>query len=215
MIRVLSIFILFLNISYSTEIPDSDLLKVTEKRCLKEIIKHPLTFKAYPDLLNSEVQSIESFKVLKDMESFCRCRVQGREQEVLKYYKDRIAWSFRDKDEELGKEDQCALSKFNDTSLKLFYHIVVSTRFKNQLQNSLEERRLRGVRRFVSGRSIASQEDCVSTKILKKCTRVKSLQTTYQCIRNTTSSLELIEIMNKCPSLVPFDKEINFSEQLI
>ena len=209
------IFFVLLNILYSSEIPDSELLKNSEKRCLREIIKHPLTFKAYPDLLNSEVQSLESFKVLQDMESFCRCRVQGREQEVLKYYKDQIAWSFRDKKDELGKEDQCALSKFNDTSLKLFYHIVVSTRFKYQLQNSLEARRIKGLRRFVSGRSIASQEDCVSSEILKKCTRVKSLQTTYQCIRNATDSLEIVKFVNKCPGLVPFDKEINFSEQLI
>lgn len=177
-------------------------VNIDQEQCLFEILRSPITKQRYPDLLVDNFDS-KSYSMLKEMDSFCACSVTKRKKEITQKKLDKMSWRFRDKKEGLGKEDQCAIASFSDETLDLYYHVVVSNRFRRELEEKLNDRLTKGMRILASHLSVQGQMICVESKILKQCTRIKSLRSTYQCIQETTNDPILMDkISHECPNLI-------------
>ncbi|MBK25348.1 MAG: hypothetical protein CME70_15240 [Halobacteriovorax sp.] len=173
-----------------------------QEQCLFEILHSPITKLRYPNILSDSIDG-KSFAMLKEMDSFCACSVQKRKDELTQKKTDKMSWRFRDKKEGLGKEDQCALAKFSDETMDLYYHVVVSNRFRRDLEETINNRMAQGMRIIASDLSVQGQTTCMESKILKRCTRIKSLRSTYQCIEETTNDPRLMDkISLECPNLI-------------
>ena len=177
-------------------------IDIDQEQCLFEILRSPITSHRYPDLLADSFND-KHYRMLKEMESFCSCSIIKRRNEIQQKKHDKMSWRFRDKKEGLGKEDQCAIANFSDETLDLYYHVVVSNRFRRELEEKLNTRLTKGMRILASDLSVQGQMICVESKILKQCTRIKSLRSTYQCILETTSDPQIMDnISSDCPNLI-------------
>lgn len=192
----------FSSLSFAKDKTSDFHVNIDEEQCLFEILRSPITKHRYPNLL-AESFNDKNYFILKELDSFCSCSVNKRKSEITQKKIDKMSWRFRDKKEGLEKEDQCAISKFSDETLDLYYHVVVANRFKRELEEKLNKRLTKGMRILASDLSIQGQMICVESKILKRCTRIKSLRSTYQCIQETTSDPILMdELSVKCPNLI-------------
>lgn len=187
---------------FAKDKPHDYQIDLDREQCLFEILRSPITKLRYPDLLADSFNE-KHYSMLKEMDAFCGCSVQKRSDEIAQRKNDKMSWRFRDKKDGLGKEDQCALAKFSDETMDLFYHVVVSNRFRRYLEENLNERMTQGIRMVASDLSVQSQTICLESKILKRCTRIKSLRSTYQCIQETTNDPSLMDqLSGACPNLI-------------
>lgn len=177
-------------------------INIDKEQCLFEILRSPITNYRYPDLLKDTFDS-GSYKMLKEMDAFCGCSVKSRREEIVLKKTDRMKWRFRDKKEGLGKEDQCAIANFSDETMDLYFHVIVASRFKRDLEEKLEKRLTQGMRLVASDLSVRDQNVCMESQILRRCTRIKSLRSTFQCIQETTSDPHTMDLIStECPNLI-------------
>ncbi|MBT3586200.1 MAG: hypothetical protein HN509_14935 [Halobacteriovoraceae bacterium] len=183
-----------------------DLEKVS---CIKEILLHPYTKGQYPGLLSE--QKIEShYTMLKEIDQFCNCSISKRQVELKLKKRRPIEWHFLDRKKRLGMEDQCAMAKFGDKAMELYYAIIVSTRIRGGLENRLVKRQPTSIRFFASSKSYSERINCLQSKILRRCTRIKSLRNTYQCIEEITASGDKLQkLEDDCPPLIEKENQGN------
>lgn len=177
-------------------------VNIDQEQCLFEILRSPITKHRYPDLLADNFDH-SNYKMLLEMDKFCACSIEKRKDELIQKKTDKMSWRFRDKKEGLSKEDQCAMAEFSDKTLNLFFEVVVASRFRKNIEEALSSRITKGMRIIASDLSVQDQMFCIESNILKKCTRIKSLRSTYECIEDTTSDpIKMDQLSSRCPSLI-------------
>jgi len=190
---------------FSTEILSKDLFNFPEtnprvEKCIEGIITNRMIAKEYPELLTNQKDE-NGYEFLIQTDKFCSCKVEGLKSEYELKKNNEIAWSFRDRTVSLGIMDQCALKYFSQSNLNLIYDIMISTKMRRSLEGKLNGRMIAGVRHFASTSSIQNRNLCLQAKIMRKCTKIKSLRSTYTCIKDVTSSgAQMLDIERNCPS---------------
>lgn len=177
-------------------------IDIDKEQCLFEVLRSPITKYRYPKLLTQNFAN-ESYNMLTELNDFCSCSVKTRKAEILQRKVDKMSWRFRDKKQGLAKEDQCAITIFSDETMQLYYQVIVASRFMSELEDKLKNRIGTASRALASNYSFQTQMNCTQEKILRKCTRIKSLRSTYQCIQETVSDPSKMDnILIKCPNLI-------------
>lgn len=99
--------------------------------------------------------------------------------------------------------DQCAIENLSERQIIYFYTITTSTELYDFLINKLENLYPGDVKTVATEHSLYLRKSCLHQKILSKCTKIKSLGPTYQCLNRTLNSPdERQEMLSTCPSLV-------------
>lgn len=177
-------------------------VNIDQEQCLFEILRSPITKHRYPNLLHENFDR-KTYSILTEMDKFCSCSVKSRSLELKQKKSDKMSWRFRDKKEGLSKEDQCAITELGDKSMSLIYEVIVASRFRRNIEEALDSRMTKGMRIIASDLSIQDQMLCIESKILKTCTRIKSLRSTYECIEETTSDPNKLDTLSSsCPRLI-------------
>ena len=198
-----SLITFFLLFSYG--VSSKDLFHFPEinpeiEKCIEGIITDRMIAKKFPELLTNR-KNPEGYNFLIQTDKYCKCQVDRLKSEYELKKKNNIAWSFRDRSISLGIMDQCALKYFSKNNLNLIYNIIISTKMRRSLEGKLNGRMLAGVRHFASTSSIQNRNLCLQAKIMKKCTKIKSLRSTYTCIQEvTTSGPQMLDFERDCPN---------------
>ncbi|MCO4793999.1 MAG: hypothetical protein KC493_09815 [Bacteriovoracaceae bacterium] len=197
---LITFFLIFSSGVYSKDLfnfPNSD---PDVEKCIQTIVLNPMVQRKYPELLTDQKNDV-GYKFLTQTDDFCSCKTKRLKSEIRLKKTNNIAWSFRDRSISLGVMDQCAIKHFSRYNLNLIYDIMVSTKMRRSLEGKLNGRMVAGVRHFASTKSIQTRNLCLQAKILRKCTKIRSLRSTYNCIKEVTSSgNQMSSIERNCPS---------------
>ncbi len=189
----------------STGVFSKDLFNFPEshpeiEKCIEDIITNRMVIKEYPELLSNQKDD-NGYELLIQTDKYCSCQVDRLKSEYDLKKNNEIAWSFRDKSVGLGIMDQCALKHFSQSNLNLMYDIMISTKIRRSLEGKLNGRMVAGIRHFASTSSIQNRNLCLQAKIMQKCTKIKSLRSTYTCIQEvTTSGAQMLDFEKNCPT---------------
>jgi hypothetical protein len=155
------------------------------------------------------------FSFLKEIDRFCSCQSKHFKIEELEKKSDYFKWSFKDKKLALEKEDQCMAENFSPHAIHTFYTISLSTRLRKYVNLRIKDRLPTSTHFLAEETSVMEKLSCIEEKIIKKCSKVKSLRTTYKCIESMTNRhSNFNEIENECPRFQQ-DYRIADSKQLI
>ncbi|TNE96427.1 MAG: hypothetical protein EP326_13370 [Deltaproteobacteria bacterium] len=170
------------------------------EKCIEDIITSRMVIKEYPELLSNQKDD-NGYELLLQTDKYCSCQVTRLQGEYELKKNNEIAWSFRDKSIGLGIMDQCALKHYSQSNLNLMYDIMISTKIRRSLEGKLNGRMVAGIRHFASTSSIQNTNLCLQAKIMQKCTKIKSLRSTYTCIQEVTSSgTQMLDFEKNCPT---------------
>jgi hypothetical protein len=197
---LITFFLLFSNGVFSKDLFNFPEINPEVEKCIERIITNRMIAKEFPELLTNQ-KDPEGYGFLVQTDKYCSCQVDRLKSEYELKKNNNIAWSFRDRSVSLGIMDQCAIKHFSQNNLKLIYDIMISTKMRRSLEGKLNGRMVAGVRYFASTRSIQNRNLCLQAKIMKKCTKIKSLRSTYTCIQEVTSSgPQMLDFERGCPN---------------
>ncbi|WP_127714316.1 hypothetical protein [Halobacteriovorax sp. HLS] len=172
-------------------------------------MEHNYTKANYPNLLTNTKHPLY-YSFLKEIDKFCFCQSSHQRKDQLEKKQDFFNWSFKDKKIAFEKEDQCMAENFSSHAIHTFYVISIDTRIKHHLSLRLKHRLPSSSHFIASEESIQEKLSCLEEKIIKRCSKVKSLRTTYKCIENITNLHKSFkEIEAQCPE---FQQEFNIAE---
>jgi hypothetical protein len=189
-----------------------DLLNIHEsnplvEKCLQEILSSQLIKHKYPDLLTNQ-HNPSGYQFLKEVDQYCSCHAKNLSFEEDLKKKDYIAFEFRDKSKSHEVMDQCSLNSFSKYNLGVFFEMIVSTRVRHTIENKLEGRMIAGIKHFASEGSVRNRLFCLETKILKRCTKIQSIHSTFKCVGHIISNSNRMDKIGKsCPNFKPLDHQ--------
>src|SRR5690606_14544850 len=79
------------------------------------------------------------------------------------------------------------------------HYEIALTRLSHEIVQRLETRYTRGIRNLASVGSYNQKMSCLHQSILNRCSRSKSLQMSYQCILEITTSRHFNRYEANCP----------------
>ncbi|OUR96614.1 hypothetical protein A9Q84_09725 [Halobacteriovorax marinus] len=155
------------------------------------------------------------FEFLGEVDKFCSCQAKHLKKDEIEKRRDYFKWSFKDKKIQFAKEDQCIIENFSPHAIHTFYTISLDTRLRKHLNLRIHHRFPNSTHFLASEQSVVVKLNCLEEKILKKCSKVKSLRSTYNCIQSMTDrQIQFDKIERQCPSFQN-DMEYIPTEQLI
>jgi hypothetical protein len=202
-------------ISLTTYLGAKELLNVQESnphvdKCLQEILSSDLIKHKFPDLITNPHDS-SGYSFLQEVDQYCICHAKNLNFEHELKKRDLIGFEFRDKSKGHEVMDQCSLNNFSKYNLGVFFEMIVSTRVRFTIENKLEGRMIAGVKNFASEGSVRNRLLCLETKILKQCTKIQSIHSTFKCVSQFLSNSSRMDIIGKsCPTFKTFGQEEDF-----
>tara|TARA_R110002072_G_scaffold64203_6_gene159791 strand:+ start:1248 stop:1928 length:681 start_codon:yes stop_codon:yes gene_type:complete len=193
------IFAYFLVISILNQISYAKVLKISqffnknEEKCISKVLYNPWRNYFYPGLFDDLTFSDNEKELMDETVSFCECRSEADVQIQQLKENNPIAYSFRDKARDFEIDDRCAVNSFSKKPLEYFYMLNVGTILKSMTKVRIESSLVQGIENFRNKREIASEVNCVESKIIKQCTKVKSLKISYDCIVENTSDPMILD----------------------
>lgn len=155
------------------------------------------------------------YEFLSEVDKFCSCQAKHLKVEAIEKKRDYFSWSFKDKKIQFSNEDQCIVENFSPHAIHTFYAISLDTRLRKHLNLRIHHRFPASTHFLANEQSVVVKFNCLEEKILKKCSKVKSLRSTYNCIQSMTDKQgKFEEIERECPGLHN-DMDYIPSEQLI
>jgi len=140
------------------------------------------------------------YEFLVEIEQFCQCKGKLQKSENIEKRHDYFNWSFKDKRVAYEKEDQCILKNFSDHAIHTIYTISLDTKIRKHLSLRLKHRLPSSTHHLATEDSKLQRFSCIEEKILKRCSKIKSLRTTYNCIQTATDSFkEFEDYERQCP----------------
>ena len=177
------------------------------EKCLQEILTSELIKDRFPNLLTNHYEN-SGYNFLVESDKYCACQAKNMEFEYDLKKKDLFAYKFRDRSPGHAIMDQCSLKHFSKYNLGLYFEMMVSTRIRNNLENKLQGRMIAGVKHFASQGSVRNRLLCLETKILKTCTKIQSILTTYKCVQSHLSNSKEMEVIDKqCPNFKSYEED--------
>lgn len=162
-----------------------------EHSCLREIIGSPESKRYFPKLAdqaqNSNFDS-RTLEYLNEVKSFCECHANAPTQTT----------PFPDIKSRLAHEDACAGKTLGGDGFEVHYEVALN-KLSQEIIQRLEGRYPRGIRQLASVGSYNMKMSCLHESILSRCTRSKSLQMSYQCILQVTTSRDFSRYEANCP----------------
>lgn len=178
---------------------NQSLFSVAQQKCLTRVLHNPVREYFYPQLFNDTQFSEPEKELMDESINYCQCYAREKAHLDLLKSENPIAYSFRDKSREFEIDDSCAVEHFSKKSLEYFYLLNVGTVLKSMANVRVNSSLVQGLVIFKNKREIASQVECVEEKIIKKCTKVKSLKMSYDCIvKQTTNPIFLDDHHKSC-----------------
>ena len=200
--------------SYSKELDQTSEFDTLQFQCIQKIVNHSYTKKNYPNLIKDQSKELY-FSFLSEIDRFCSCQSKHFKIEEREKKKDFFKWSFKDKKIALEKEDQCMAENFSPHAIHTFYAISLSSRLRKYISLRIKHRIPSSSHFLAHENSVMEKFSCIEEKIIKKCSKVKSLRTTYKCIESMTNGhSNFNQLENECPRLQQ-DYRIADSKQLI
>lgn len=163
-----------------------------ERTCLRELINSPETKRYFPHLAaqaNSSQFDQRTLEFLDEAEKFCECQSLAPNNPNL---------PFADKPSLLAHEDSCAGKILAGDSFEVHYEVAMN-RLSQEIIQRLDQRYPRGIRQLASVGSYNQKMACLHESILSRCSRSKSLQMSYQCILQITTSRDFNRYEANCP----------------
>lgn len=196
--------IIFLSLSlssFSKDISDHQETKSLQFQCIQKILNHPFTKTHYPNLTTDQRSSMH-YEFLSQIDQFCDCQSDNLKDENREKNEDYFNWSFKDKRVSFEKEDQCILKNFSDHAIHTIYTIALDSRLRKHLNLRIKHRLPNSSHHLATDNSVSMKFNCIEEKILRRCSKIKSLRTTYNCIQTSTDSFkEFAEYEKQCPQL--------------
>ena len=162
-----------------------------ERHCMSEIIDSPETKRYFPTL-HHQAQSSNfdqrTVEFLEEVKNFCTCHTNAPTAENI----------FPDKQALLAHEDACAGKNLAGDAFEVHYEIALA-RLSHEIVQRLETRYTKGIRNLASVGSYNQKMSCLHQSILSRCSRSKSLQMSYQCILEITTSRHFNRYEANCP----------------
>ncbi|WP_372652782.1 hypothetical protein [Halobacteriovorax sp.] len=185
--------------SFSREIAEQQETKSLHFQCIQKILNHQFTKTHYPNLTTDQTSSMY-YEFLTEIDTFCNCQSTIEKNENREKSRDFFSWSFKDKRVTFEREDQCILKNFSDHAIHTIYTIALDTRLRKHLNLRIKHRLPNSVHHLAADGSVEVKLNCIEEKILRRCSKIKSLRTTYSCIQSSTDShIEFNYFERQCP----------------
>ena len=196
MIKFLILAISLVSISVNAKLI-KDTIEPSEREiaCFKSFSENQLVRALYPDL-----QKDKGWQFTLQVTKYCTCEASKLAQEWKEQDEDWIAFAFKDKSKMLQKRDSCSLNSFyNDNDLLVFYNVKYQQWFSPQIASKINKH-VNGaaIRQVVGENKWMDYLGCAHEIVSGKCSRVKSLNVTYQCIKDNFDPENYDEIHREC-----------------
>ena len=207
--KVLLVFILAVSFSLEAKlIKDTDEPSEREIICFKNFVDSSSVKKIYPDMKNGM-----GWEFTLQAVKYCECEAKKLAEDWKEMKEDWIAYAFKDKSKNLQKRDSCSLNSFlKDNDLKLFYQVKYEQWFSPQIVSKIEKH-VNGasIKQIVGSDKWMNYVGCAHDMVSWKCSRVKSLNVTHQCIKDNFEPKEYDNIHRSCIFNLtkPVDEEFN------
>jgi len=210
--QMITLFLICLGSNLSAEVLKEEAkLSPEQDVCLSEIIQSPIFKELAPDFLGSNPHN-NIAPIYQNLMEFCKCTISKRQQEFALKNSKKLEWLFRDRKKQLEAEDSCALSHFNRKIISLYYNVITFSRISNIVQIKLSERYPASMKMVANKNSVQSSLYCMRSKVLERCSKIKSLEITYRCIENHLSNNSMMNSLEKsCPSFSTESSQESFS----
>lgn len=183
----------------SIELEQTSEFETHQFKCIEQIISHPITKRNYPNLIQDQNKQLY-FSFLNEIDKFCACQSKHIKIDLNERERDFFKWSFKDKKLKFEKEDQCMVENFSEHAIHTFYTISLDTRFRKYLSLRIKHRLPSSSNFLADETSKLEKFSCLEEQILQKCSKVKSLRSTYKCIEAITNGHEKFnEVERRCP----------------
>ncbi|PIK16358.1 hypothetical protein [Halobacteriovorax sp. JY17] len=194
------IILFFLSLStFSKDISDYQETKSLQFQCIQKILNHPFTKAHYPNLTTDQTSSMY-YEFLTQIDQFCNCQSSIQKSENKEKNADFFNWSFKDKRITFEKEDQCILKNFSDHAIHTIYTIALDTKLRKHLNLRIKHRLPNSAYHLATESSAEMKFNCIEEKILRSCSKIKSLRTTYNCIQSSTDNFKEFDTFERqCP----------------
>lgn len=200
--------------SFSKDLDQTSDFDTLQFQCIQKITTHPYTIKNYPNLIRDRSKELY-FSFLSEIDTFCSCQSKHFKIEEIEKRQDFFKWSFKDKKIGYEKEDQCMAENFSPHAIHTFYVISLRTRLRKQVTLRIKHRLPSSTHFLANENSVLEKFSCIEEKIIKKCSKVKSLRTTYKCIESITNGhSKFNKLESECPGFQQ-DYRIADTKQLI
>jgi hypothetical protein len=175
---------------WSKEVNQTEQLEdIRYERCLGQIFSHHSMWQYKHRILE---RSPASHLYIQQLDQYCRCNSKQVALEETLMKKDAMAYAFHDRQQFYSNLDQCALQTLDNHLLV----VAFSAFFENYLQHILLDRLTNrwpaSITNVALEESYQERINCLQQDLELRCTRVTSLQMSYQCIINHTSQNQLI-----------------------
>lgn len=142
------------------------------------------------------------YEFLQEIDQFCGCQSEVERIENKEMKEDYFNWSFKDKRVALERQDQCILKNFSNHAIQTIYTIVLDTKLRKHLSLRIKHRIPNSMHHLATEASTEIKFSCIEEKILRGCSKIRSLRATYNCIADATdNSKEFSSIERQCPGL--------------
>lgn len=169
-----------------------------DNSCVREIISSKESFRHFPSLAeqaqNNQFDQ-RTLDFLAEAGRFCECHAKAPPS----------SGPFPDIEAKLAYEDACAGKTLRGESFEVHY-AVAQHRLAREITRRLQQRYPRAIRQLASVGSYNTKMSCLHETILSSCSRSKSLQMSYQCILQVTTSKDFSRYEANCPE---FNDESN------
>ncbi|GEM_PF-4608969 len=194
------IILFFFSMScFSKEIIEQQESISLHSQCIQKILGHQFTKTHYPNLTTDQTSSMY-YEFLTEIDTFCKCQSTIKKNENKEKSQDYFSWSFKDKRITFEREDQCILKNFSNHAIQTIYTIALDTRLRKHLNLRIKHRLPASGHHLAVESSVEVKLNCIEEKILRQCSKIKSLRTTYNCIQSSTDNHKEFDYFERqCP----------------
>ena len=178
-----------------------------DNSCVREIISSKESQRYFPSLAeqakNNQFDQ-RTLDFLAEASRFCECHSRAPAS----------ASPFPDTQAILAHEDACAGKNLMGDSFEVHYSLA-QTKLSQEISRRLQQRYPRAIRQLASTNSYNQKMTCLHESILSRCSRSKSLQMSYQCILQVTTSRDFSTLEAKCPEFSDESQRISDNHDLM
>lgn len=161
--------------------------------CLAQYAKNPLIRTIYPD-----ITSDKAYTFFKEIIHYCKCDGKVVGKESLKRQKDWVSYAFEDKTQMLQERDLCATETLSPENIKLHYQARFVQWFSPQIDEKISNHIPKGSQLMAGKDKWVNFLECAHFDIANKCSKITSLSTTYNCIKQQFQTKTFEKIHNQC-----------------
>lgn len=172
-------------------------------RCYLELSQHPLVdfFVRNQGWNLEEKDSTTATEMNQKIQNYCLCRVERGDTSIEN--SKTLLWGITDRKMALEIQDSCANDSFAEDEMEVVFTAQFLKFVRGLLRGKINHRYPASLTRFANQDSVYEMKECLESAIIQKCTKIKSLSMSYDCVNRSIGEARRIqEFESGCPGLI-------------